>query len=168
VNQLQANHSYAIYWFVQDPDFIGRSLALAHKLVRAELDARLVEAGGSLSTWIVLRNAHRDTPLSQRELAAALGVEGPTLVRHLDRLAAEGLLERRPDPHDRRVMRVTVTRRGAALLRKLHAVAARTEAEIVELLPATEQRALRNALQRLRDHFTDRAEERKAHANRSR
>jgi MarR family transcriptional regulator for hemolysin len=159
---LPTNHSSAIYCEVQDPQFVGRWLALAHKVVRAEVDARLVEVGGSLSTWIVLRNADRDPPLSQRELARALGVEGPTLVRHLDRLATEGLVERRRDPHDRRETRVHVTARGVALVATLHAEAARTEAEIVDLLPGAELASLRCSLGRVHEHFTALADKRAA------
>ncbi|MFD0387503.1 MarR family winged helix-turn-helix transcriptional regulator [Tistrella bauzanensis] len=41
-------------------------------------------------------------PLTQRELADRLAIEAPTLVRLLDRLEADGLVERRPDGQDRR------------------------------------------------------------------
>jgi MarR family transcriptional regulator for hemolysin len=151
---------------MRDPQYLGRWLAFAHKAMRAEFEARLAAEGGSLSTWIVLRNAHRDPPLSQRELAGALGVEGPTLVRHLDRMAAEGLVERRRDATDRRVARVVVTPAGAALLERLHAVAAGTEADVRELLGVEVHESVRDALQVLHAHFSELAEKRRADAGR--
>jgi MarR family transcriptional regulator for hemolysin len=149
-------------------DYVGRWMALAHKVMRAEFDARLSEAGGSLSTWIVLRGAHRDPALSQRELAEVLGVEGPTLVRHLDRLAAEGLIERRRDPHDRRVTRVEVTPKGVDLLERLVGVAEGAEGEVRRVLTPQDYEAVRRALRVLHGHFTTLAEERRADATRDR
>ena len=149
-------------------DYLGRRLAFAHKAMRAELEARLVEAGGSFSTWLVLRSADGDSPLSQRELADALGVEAPTLVRHLDRLAVEGLIERQRDPDDRRVTRVAVTPRGVALLDRLVAVAEGAEAELSHLLGRDEHRRMRKSLQVMHDYFSSLAEERKTDANRHR
>jgi MarR family transcriptional regulator for hemolysin len=134
--------------------------------MRAEFEARLAAEGGSLSTWIVLRNAHRDVPLSQRELAGALGVEGPTLVRHIDRLAAEGLVERRRDTSDRRVVRVVVTTSGVELLTRLHQVAAATEADVRGLLGPDVHETVREAMQRLHAHFIELAEKRRADAGR--
>src|SRR2546423_13052815 len=99
--------------------FSARHLAGTAKASRAEFAARLADAGGSLSTWIVLRLAEEsvleseepaaECGLSQRELAERMDIEGPTLVRHLDRLEKEGLIERRRDPHDRRGARITRT-----------------------------------------------------------
>jgi MarR family transcriptional regulator for hemolysin len=143
-------------------EYVGRTLALAHKAMRAEFDARLAEVGGSLSTWVVLRGASHVRPRSQRELAAVLGVEGPTLVRHLDRLAADGLIERRPDPHDRRVTRVVVTAKGRRLFDRLVGVAEANEAEVRDLLGATGYRAVRSALRLLHEHYATLGDERRS------
>jgi MarR family transcriptional regulator for hemolysin len=143
-------------------EYVGRTLAFAHKAMRAEFDARLAEVGGSLSTWVVLRGATHVPPRSQRELAAVLGLEGPTLVRHLDRLAADGLVERRPDSHDRRVTRVVVTAKGERLLARLVSVADANEAEVREVLSAAEYRALRRALRVLHEHYAALGDERRS------
>ena len=70
------------------------------------------EHGASLWNWVLLREAANADGASQRELATLMRIEPPTLVRHLDKLAEEGLVERRPDPDDRRVVRVVVTEAG--------------------------------------------------------
>jgi MarR family transcriptional regulator, transcriptional regulator for hemolysin len=143
-------------------DFVGRWLALTHKVLRAELDARLVEAGGSLSTWLVLRAAQQEPPPSQRELADAVGIEGPTLVRHLDRLMADGLIERRRDDGDRRVTRIHLTPEGEARLERLTTVAAANDDEITALVPTADLAALRRSLHLLHDHYRGLADARRA------
>jgi MarR family transcriptional regulator for hemolysin len=152
-------------------EYLGRQLALTSKLMRDLFDAELGDAGSSLTNWIVLRSAARSEPLSQRELAARLGLEAPTLVPQLDRLEREGLIARRRDPNDRRVIRIDVTEEGREHLDRLADVADRHEAAVRAVLSPEEDRVLRGALAKLHDHFSlvaqERARERKANANRA-
>jgi MarR family transcriptional regulator for hemolysin len=133
--------------------FTGRWLALAHKAMRAELDRRLGEAGGSLSTFQVLRAADATAEPTQIELARRLGITGSTLVRHLDRMAADGLVERGHEGADRRVRRIRLTAAGEHLLHRLAGVAANTERAVGALLSEDELSALRHALHTIVDHF---------------
>lgn len=100
-------------------DPVARRLALLGKAVREQFHEMLADEGCTIPTWAVLRYAHERPGQSQVQLAGHIGVEGPTLARTLDKLAAEGLVERRRDEHDRRVVRVWLTpagdRRWAAL-----------------------------------------------------
>src|SRR4051812_12075891 len=92
---------------------VGRQLAFTAKATRGWFEEQLAAAGGSLTTWVVLSAAlNHDPSPSQRELADALGIGGPTLVRHIDRLEAEGLLTRRRDDDDRRITRIDITDAG--------------------------------------------------------
>jgi DNA-binding MarR family transcriptional regulator len=52
---------------------------------------------------------HRDGPQRVSALATALGLDRTTVTRHLDDLAARGLVERRPDERDRRALMVSLT-----------------------------------------------------------
>jgi len=77
---------------------------------RNRLDERLRPMGLSCALWAVIRRlALGPVPLTQRELAAAVGIEGPTLVRLLDRLEQGGFARRVADPGDRRIKRVELT-----------------------------------------------------------
>ena len=141
---------------------------MAAKATRAEFDARLAEVGGSLTAFIVLRlagEAPGGLELSQRQLAERMGVEAPTMVRHLDRLEKEGLIERRRDARDRRVTRITVTPAGRRRLGVLRKVADAMDAEILTVLGPETYRALAGALGRLQEHMTHLARERKSHAH---
>src|SRR4051812_9711329 len=98
---------------------IGLELTRTAKVVSRAFDDALTEAGGSLSTWLVLVSLKDRTHGAQRELADAVGVEGPTLTHHLNRMEAAGLVTRRRDPDNRRVHRVELTADGEALFVRL-------------------------------------------------
>src|SRR5205823_12041372 len=145
VRSLTANGSQANDQSVSR-EYLGRRLALTAKAMREDFDTALSAVGGSLSTWIVLRHAQSGTGFSQRELAAALAIEGSTLVRHLDRLEAAGLIERKRDPVDRRVTRVTVTAEGQRHLQAMTEVADRSEREVRRVVTRDEYRTVMDAL----------------------
>lgn len=74
------------------------------------LDGRLSDEGLSQATWITLTYLNRGgNGMTQRELADFIGIQGPTLVRHLDTLEKMGLAERRQKEGDRRVRTVHLT-----------------------------------------------------------
>jgi MarR family transcriptional regulator, transcriptional regulator for hemolysin len=133
---------------------LGRRLYLGQRAVADVLDDRLNDHGASLWNWVLLREAMLADGASQRELARRMRIEPPTLVRHLDKLADDGFVERRPDPDDRRVVRVIVTSKGRARLTALHKVASRVDAELRSLLTEREVDVLGKALMKIHDHFT--------------
>jgi len=86
---------------------------------------------------------------SQQALAALVGLDKTTMVAAVDDLAARGLVERRPDPQDRRVRLVVLTEDGARLLRRAREVVERTEHDLLDDLGAEGRDALRGLLVRL-------------------
>ena len=134
---------------------LGRRLFLAHRAVHDELDRRLREHGASLWNWVLLREAANADGASQRELADLMRIEPPTLVRHLDKLADDGLVERKPDPDDRRVLRIVVTPAGQKRLVELHDVVHDVDAELRGILTKRDVEVLGRALTRVHTHFTD-------------
>ena len=85
---------------------------------------------------------------SAAELGARLVIDSATITGVVDRLEAAGLLERRPDPGDRRVHRLFLTARGGDLRAPLDRAMDRLNAEVGELLGA-EAAGLWSALRRL-------------------
>jgi MarR family transcriptional regulator, transcriptional regulator for hemolysin len=132
---------------------IGRLLFLTHRTVHDELDRRLGERGASLWNWVLLKEAANAEGASQRELAQHMRIEPPTLTRHLDKLAQDGLVERRPDPDDRRVVRVVVTPAGYERLRELHEVVHELDDELRGLLTKRDVEVLNRALPRINAYF---------------
>jgi MarR family transcriptional regulator for hemolysin len=94
---------------------IGREIAAASKELSRAFSAELAEAGGSLPVWLTLMALKQLPRRTQQELAAAVGIEGPTLTHHLDRMQKAGLIERTRDPSDRRAVRVELTEAGDEL-----------------------------------------------------
>lgn len=133
---------------------LGRRLYLGQRAVADVLDRRLAEKGASLWNWVLLREAANADGSSQRALAGLMRIEPSTLVRHLDRLEADGYVERRPDPSDRRRLRVFVTPSGRARLKELHRVAQGMEDELRALLTREEVDVLGDVLLRIHHHFT--------------
>src|SRR5260370_10256568 len=119
---------------------LGCHHASSARATLAEFDARRGEVGGSLTAFVVLRLADEapgGLELSQRQLADRMGVEAPTMVRHLDRLEKEGLIDRRRDARARRVTRITVTPTGSRRLAVLrHRADAMDVASLTLLGPA--------------------------------
>jgi MarR family transcriptional regulator for hemolysin len=128
---------------------LGRLLAVTGRLVRDRFDAVLGQHGASLTTWVVLRSAHREDALSQRELAQRMSIESPTLVAHLDRMEEEGLVVRRRDERDRRVVRVGLTPQGRRRHTELREVATKLDAELRALLLHDEIETLERVLPRI-------------------
>jgi len=88
--------------------------------------------------------------LRQAALAERLAIEPMTLCGHLDRLAAKALVERRPDPDDRRAKLVHATATGAPTLARLRAATEAVRAAPIAGLAADEVGALRDLLTRVR------------------
>src|SRR6478609_5475825 len=89
------------------------------RLLKTYADQRARQFGISRAQWSVLFRLDRSEGLKQSELAEILDVQPITLTRLLDRLAANGLIERRPDPNDRRANRLYLTPAARPLLDRL-------------------------------------------------
>ncbi len=95
---------------------------LARRLAAA-LGEGLAPLGLTVGAFPVMLALWAEDGRAQREVAHALGLDETTLVRTLDRMARDGLVERRRDAEDRRRTRVYLTARGAALKEPALAVA---------------------------------------------
>jgi MarR family transcriptional regulator for hemolysin len=112
---------------------------------RAFNDALLAE-GGSVPVWLILSSLGDAPPASQHELARLVGIEGPTLTRHLDQLEAADLVRRTADPDDRRAVRVAPTDAGRELHAKLLAVVIAFNRRLTAGLTQSELDAVRDSL----------------------
>jgi MarR family transcriptional regulator, transcriptional regulator for hemolysin len=132
-----------------DEEPIGLLLTRTAKVVSRAFDEALTEAGGSLPAWLVLVSLEGQAHGAQREIAEAVGVEGPTLTHHLNRMEAAGLVTRRRDPDNRRAHRVELTDAGEAAFRRLVQTVATFDARLRAGFSDRELTALRGLLDRL-------------------
>ncbi len=86
---------------------------------------------------------------SQAELVALSGLDRTTMVAVIDRLEELGLVERRPDPADRRKRAVVATSVGAARLTDAGRLLDQAEADVLEPLTARQQGDLNALLRKL-------------------
>lgn len=128
----------------------GFGLTLAARRWRRTIDEALARYDLSDASWRPLLHLDRlGEGARQQDLAHALGIEGPSLVRLLDRLAAAELIERREDPTDRRAKTLHFTARGRDETARLKQVVAEVCAEMLEGAPAEEIAAATRLLARL-------------------
>ena len=117
-----------------DPPYrLGLALAEVSRLWRHVLDARLKPLGLSTARWVALVNlsAHPEG-LTQNALAIRVGIKDSTLVRQLDLLEADGWVERRDQPGDRRVKRVFLTAKARPALESISAVGRDLRRELLQ------------------------------------
>lgn len=129
---------------------IGLQLARTAKLVSRAFDDALGEADGSLPMWLILVSLKSQQHDAQRKLAQAVGIEGPTLTHHLNRMENAGLVTRRRDPENRRVHLVELTEAGEAAFHRLLATVRAFDRRLRTGFTAEELAALAGMLERLR------------------
>ena len=98
------------------------SLMDAARMLRTYADQVAREFGMSRAQWVVLMKAEHNPGLKQSELAEMLDLAPISLTRLIDRLADNGLIERKPDPNDRRANRLFLTPAAKPLLDRLNAL----------------------------------------------
>jgi MarR family transcriptional regulator for hemolysin len=89
------------------------------RLLRTFADQSAARFGMTRAKWAVLARLDRYEGLKQTELAEMLDLQPISLTRLLDGLAENGLIERRPDPDDRRAKRLYLTPAARPLLERL-------------------------------------------------
>src|SRR5579862_1405094 len=89
------------------------------RMLRTYADYKGAQFGVTRAQWAVLARLDRFEGLKQTELAEMLDLQPISLTRLLDGLAENGLIERRPDPEDRRAKRLYLTPGARPLLERL-------------------------------------------------
>lgn len=128
---------------------LGWALFAVMRSYRQATDTVLAGLPGGPRGYQVLTASQRGESSSQLALAQQLGVDRTVMTYLIDDLERAGLVERRPDPADRRTRRVTVTPAGAASLCDAQRQLRRAEDELLEPLQPAERDALRAMLHRL-------------------
>ena len=102
------------------------------RLIKTYADQRARQFGISRAQWAVLIRIDRTEGMKQSELAETLDLQPISLTRLLDRLAGSDLIERRPDPNDRRANRLYLKPAARPLLAQLAALGADMMSTVLE------------------------------------
>jgi len=115
--------------------------------VRPRMLGVAAELGLTPPQMFALRALDPEHPVPMRELAVELHCDNSNVTGLVDGLEAQGLVQRRPAEHDRRVRMLVVTERGAQVRDRLNAVLNEVPPALAAL-SAEDQRALRDILRR--------------------
>lgn len=130
---------------------LGMTIGEVSRCWRAKLDERLRPLGLSQSRWMVLLLlSKRGDGIVQKALAEWLGIEGPTLVRILDRMTEDGWIERRESLTDRRAKTVHLTGQSRAIIAQINKVAAKLRNELLANIPQADLDTCMRVLQQIK------------------
>jgi MarR family transcriptional regulator, transcriptional regulator for hemolysin len=123
------------------------------RLIKTYADQRARQFGISRAQWAVLIRIDRTEGLKQSELAEMLDLQPITLTRLLDRLADNGLIERRADPNDRRANRLYLMPAAKPLLGQLAELGADMMETVLEGLSTTSIERMLKELGAVKDNL---------------
>ena len=132
-------------------EYIGVVISDVARLLRTEFDRRVRRLGITRAQWLVLTRLHRRPGASHSELAEMMEVEKATAGRMIDRLVANGWVERRSEPGDKRVKRVYLTREAERVHKRIWRVAEDTVETALADLSSRESKQLFTLLQRVKE-----------------
>ena len=106
-----------VHHFERDLLFLLHDVA---RLMRVDADKRARAHGMTRAQWGILIWLGRQPGMSQKELSEMLEVEPITVARLIDRLEGRAMVERRPDPKDRRIWRLHLLPQAHDVLREIN------------------------------------------------
>ena len=136
-------------------DYIGVVISDVARLLRTAFDRRVRALGITRAQWLVLTRLHRHPGVSQSELAEIIEVERASAGRMIDRLEANGWVERRALDRDRRVKRVFLTPEAERVHRRIWRVAEATVDAALRDLTVKEGAQLMRLLARVKKTMID-------------
>lgn len=151
-----SQHCY--YCIVPMDDNIGSMIAQVARLMRRSFDERARSIGVTRPQWQVLSLLARHEGINQGGLAEILEVEPITLGRMIDRLQEAAVVERRPDPADRRAWRLFLTDKGSQLINQLRPLALETLETALDGVDPARRDEMMVALDRMRGNLSRRTQ----------
>lgn len=154
-------------WAQVRPDLEVASVGIISRLARLraiideEQEAVFAEHGISnptFTTLVTLVRINQPGGISQRRLADEMGLTPGTVSARVDRLVADGLVVRSPDPADKRGSLVTLTGRGRDLFEAVVPAHLANQVRLLGSLTADEQSTLAGLLRKLLVAFEGSAE----------
>ncbi|HBC7364181.1 TPA: MarR family transcriptional regulator [Klebsiella oxytoca] len=131
---------------------MGMRMAMVVRQWRAIIDSAITDTGLTQSSWTVLMQLHQlGDNVSVSELAEVQGIELPPLMRTLTQLEKQGYLLRSTSPYDKRIrlLTLTLTAEGRAILEKLNRVIEAYQQRVTETLPEAQLAAFSATLNQI-------------------
>ena len=132
---------------------LGWALGVVSRFYVKAAAATFVEVPGGSRGYQVLAAAARDEHGSQLALAQHLGVDRTVMTYLLDSLAEAGLIERRPDPADRRARCLYLAAKARPLLAEIQRLGTLTRSEVFDGIRKSELDSFMDVLERIDDNL---------------
>lgn len=125
-------------------------LALMTRRWRQVLDTEVQATGLTDATWRPLLHLYLlGNNIRQKDLAASVGIEGPSIVRLMDTLVTKGLVERSEDGSDRRAKLLRLTAEGESLVARIQETVLSLEKDVLSPFSDDEISQLSHYIMRL-------------------
>lgn len=125
-------------------------VALVSRTWRKTIDSRLQQFDLTEATWLPLLYLSRlDKPVRQKELAAMLSLDSSSVVRVLNNLENLELIQRTPEPDDRRAKATVITEKGLIVIQQVESISKQLEQEIRMALNPDDFKVARSVLENL-------------------
>jgi DNA-binding MarR family transcriptional regulator len=134
---------------------LGFLLHEVARLLRRRFEQNARGCGLTRSQWQVLAYLANNEGINQSGLADLLEIEPITLGRIIDKLEVRGLIERHPDPSDRRVWLLHLTSAARPKLSQLRRLGEVTRGEALADVPEADTERLLQTLQTLKANLAD-------------
>ncbi len=118
-------------------------------LATRHFSERIESIGLTPRMWGALNVLAAEGPISQQQLGRSIAMDPSSMVSTIDELEAQGWVQRRPHPTDRRAHALHLTPAGRRTLARGRRLAQRAEDELLAPLDAAERRQLHELLLRL-------------------
>jgi MarR family transcriptional regulator, transcriptional regulator for hemolysin len=128
------------------------------RAMRTYVDQCVRRHGMTRAQWAALLRLDRHEGMTQVELAESLEIQPISLVRLIDRLCEQRLVERRPHPSDRRANRLYLTAKGRATLERLAPLGREISGQLLAGFDETAARRLLQQLLRIKGNIRAAAE----------
>lgn len=135
------------------PNTLGLLLHDTARLLRRLIDRQVAPYQITRAKWLVLGILDRENGVAQNVLAERLELDKSTVTRLIDRMERRGLVERRPDAHDRRISRIYLHSGVGPLLADLERISDQVRHTATRNFTAAERRTLEHLLAKLKTNL---------------
>lgn len=125
------------------------------RLLRFSFDRQSQGLGLTRAQWSVLAHLYRLNGTKQNTLAALMEITPITLARHLDRLEADGWVDRRDDPSDRRAKNIYLTAKAKPMIQTLQKLGQKVRKQALQGVTKEDEAHFMDILLRIRANLGD-------------
>lgn len=152
----------AKYFVPSDDDVYQESILIQLQAVarqsRTHMARHLLDTGIYAGQEQIINLIAANKSLSSGEIARALGVRPPTITKSIARLQEQGFVERTTGHADGRIVRVSLTKAGKKILKKVNRATLKAEKQTLSKLSPKQQKQLRKALDTMAENLNERDE----------